>query len=77
MLLWISEHGLAGGQGKPQQGLGDRVGRCKAAATGVQYGKQLSAPAIFLCSFQGREASKMWKGGNWQATPEKPEFFSP
>lgn len=59
MLLWISEHGLAGGHGKPQQEGGGRVCRRKAAAAGVQHGKQLSVPAIALCSFQGREVSKL------------------
>lgn len=55
MLLWISEHGLPGGHGKSQQGVGGRVETCKADAAGVQHGKQLYAPPVSLYSFQGRE----------------------
>lgn len=77
MFSWISEHGLAGGHGKPQQGVRGRVGRCKAAASGVQHGNQIYAPGVSLCSFQGKEVSKLWKGGNWEAALEKPEFFCP
>lgn len=53
------------------------MGRCKAAVAGVQHGKQLYAPPVSLCSFQGREVPKLWNGGNSEATLEKPEFFCP
>lgn len=33
---------------------------CNKAA-GMQQGKQLYAPAVSLCNFQGWEVSKLWK----------------